>query len=482
MGISFNAAALLNGNGIDVKSVVNAILNRATGPLTAWQNQQTDLSVQAGLLTGLNNNLTSLAAAAISLADPDGPLASQSATSSQPNILTASADTTATAGTHQIVVSNLATIGTIYTDPLADGNTSFLTGGAASGDIKLQVGGVSGATHDIVITQGSNDTLNTLAKYINSQKWGVTASVVTDAGGGRLALYSQSTGTPGALAVTGNTSTSLVFNTPVGGTNASFTLDGILLSTPANIVTGAISGVTLNLASGAPLTTVQLTVGPDAAAATAAINNFVNAYNAVIGSLNTQFTVDPTTNTEGPLGSDSTLRSLQSSLLNDVTYSITGNSGLVNLASLGIDFNNDGTLTVNQVATDTHPSLSHVLAANPTAVQSFFQNVAGTGFANNFNNDLFNLTDQTNGIVNVDIAGNKAQQKALATQITNLQDRLLAQQKALTLEYAQVNATLEAYPSLLLTVTAEIGALNGNYSVTSSSSHNTTPNTGSPTG
>ena len=482
MGISFNAAALLNGNGIDVKSVVNAILNRETGPLTAWQNQQTDLSTQAGLLTGLNNNLTNLAATVISLADPNGPLASQSATSSQPGILTASADTTATAATHQIVVGNLATIGTIYTNPLADGNKSFLAVGATSGDIKLQVGGVGGATHDIAITQGSNDTLNTLAAYINGQKWGVTASVVTDAGGARLALYSQSTGTPGALAITNNNATSLIFNTPAGGTNASFTVDGILLSTPTNTVTGAISGVTLNLASASPSTTVQLTVGPDAAAATAAINNFVNAYNAVIGSLNTQFTVDPTTNTQGPLGSDSTLRSLQTSLLNDVTYSIAGNSGLVNLASLGIDFNNDGTLTVNQLATDTHPSLSNVLATNPKAVQSFFQNVSSTGFANNFNNDLFNLTEQTNGIVNVDIAGNKTQQKALATQITNLQDRLVAEQKALTLEYAQVNATLEAYPSLLLTVTAEIGALNGNYSVTSGSSNNTTPNTGSATG
>ena len=482
MGISFNAAALLNGNGIDVKSLVNAILSRQTGPLTAWQNQQTDLSTQAGLLNGLNNSLTSLAAAIISLADPNGPLASQLATSSQPGILTASADTTATAGTHQIVVSNLATIGTIYTDPLADGNTSFLTGGATSGDIQLQVGGVSGATHDIVITQGSNDTLNTLAKYINTQKWGVTASVVTDAGGARLALYSQSTGTPGALAITTNTATSLVFNAPVGGTNASFTLDGIALSSATNTVSGAISGVTLNLASAAPSTTVQLTVGPDSAAATAAINNLVNAYNSVINIINAQFTVDPTTNTEGPLGSDSTLRSLQSSLLNDVTYSITGNSGLVNLASLGIDFNNDGTLTVNQVATDTHPSLVTVLAKNPGAVQSFFQNAASTGFANNFNNDLFNLTDQTNGIVNVDIAGNKTQQKALATQITNLQDRLLAEQKVLTLEYAQVNATLEAYPSLLYTVTAEIGALNGNFSVSSNRSNNTTPNIGSPTG
>jgi flagellar capping protein FliD len=152
------------------------------------------------------------------------------------------------------------------------------------------------------------------------------------------------------------------------------------------------------------------------------------------------------------------------------------------LASLGIDFNNDGTLTVNQVATDTHPSLANVLAANPSAVQSFFQNVPGTGFANNFNNDLFNLTDTTNGIVNVDIAGNKAQQKALATQITNLQDRLLAQQKALTLQYAQLNAALEAYPSLLLTVTAEIGALNGNFSVTSNSAPNTSPNVGFSTG
>ncbi len=106
MGISFNAAALLNGNGIDVKSVVTAILTPETAPLTAWQNQQTDLSTQAGLLSGLNNNLTSLAAAVLALANSSGPLASQSATSSDSSILTASAATTAAPGTHQIVVSS----------------------------------------------------------------------------------------------------------------------------------------------------------------------------------------------------------------------------------------------------------------------------------------------------------------------------------------------------------------------------------------
>jgi len=479
MAISFNATSLLNGNGIDVQSIVNQILSVQTGPLTTWQNQQTDLSTQAGLLAGINNNLTSLSSAVVALADPSGALASQSATSSDTSILTASAQTTAAAGTHQIVVSKLATTGTLYTDPLQDGNTSFLASGTTTGDIQLQVGGASGTTHDIVITKGSNDTVSTLASYINAQNWGVTANVVTDANGARLALYSQATGTPGALSVTSN-NTSLNFNAPVGGTNASLTVDGVPISSATNTVTGVIDGVTLNLAS-ADAAPVQVTVAPDAAQATAAINNFVNAYNAVVNNLNTQFTLDPTTNSEGPLGGDSSLRSLQSSLLSDATYALTGNSGLVNLASLGIDMNNDGTLTVNTVATDTHPSLANVLATNPSAVQSFFQNTSGDGFAQNFNNDLVNLTDVTDGIINVDIAGNTAQQTALANQIADLQDRLTAEQAALTTQYAQVNATLEAYPSLLYTVTAVLGALNGNYSVTPNASTNTTPNTGSTT-
>lgn len=238
--------------------------------------------------------------------------------------------------------------------------------------------------------------------------------------------------------------------------------------------------MTLNLLSALPGTAVQLNVGPDTAAATGAINSFVDAYNSVIGIINKQFTVNAATNTQGPLGADSTLRTLQSRLLSDVTYSITGNSGLVNLASLGIDLNNDGTLSLNTVATDIHPALGDVLKQNPSAVQSFFADASNSGFANNFNLDLFSLTDTTDGIVNLDIAGNKAQQKSLAKQITALQDRLSAQQAQLTSLYARVNATLESYPSLLFTVTAIIGALNGNFNVAPPSS-NTTPNTGTST-
>lgn len=467
MGISFNASTILNGNGIDVQSVVNAILSQESGSLTVWQQQQTDLATQAGLLAGFNNNLSNLAAAVSALADVNGPLASLTATSSQPSILTGSAQTTAIPGTHQIVVANLATIGTVYTDPLTDGNTSFLTGGVQSGDIQLQVGGVSGVTHDIPITAGSNDTLNTLANYINTQGWGVSASVVSDASGARLAIYSQSSGLPGALAITAN-DTGLNFHPPLGGTNASLTIDGVPFSSPTNTVTGAIPGVTLNLASAAPATPVQLTVGPDANQVAAAITTFVTAYNAVIGNLNTQFTVNPATNTQGPLGADSSLRSLQSSLLNDVTYSISGNSGLVNLASLGINLNGDGTLTIDNT------QLNDTFTTNPAAFQNFFQNASVTGFANNFSTDLTNLTDPTNGILNIDSAENKAQQQALTTQLNDLHDRLVAQQKQLTTLYAQVNATLEAYPVLLQEVTAQLGILNPNI-------FNTSPTTGTST-
>lgn len=73
MAVSFNAASLLNGNGINVASVVNAILIPKNASINILQNQQTDLSTQAGLLAGLNNNLTSLAAAVVALANPPGP-------------------------------------------------------------------------------------------------------------------------------------------------------------------------------------------------------------------------------------------------------------------------------------------------------------------------------------------------------------------------------------------------------------------------
>jgi flagellar hook-associated protein 2 len=464
MGVSLNPSAILNGQGINVSSLVQQVLSESSGQLTLWQDQQSTLQSQASDLTTINGNLNALATAVQALADPLGALTALSATSSDTSVLNASASTSATAGTNQIVVSNLAAAGTVYTDDFAGGaNTSILSSGQTTGEIDLQIGGSGSTPTPIAITAGTNDTLTTLAAYINTQNLGVTASVVTDANGSRLALVSQSTGTPSALAITGNT-TNLSFDTPTGGTNANLILNGIPFSSTSNTITGAIPGVTLNLANASPNETVQVTVGTDTGQITDAINNFVSAYNEVISDINQEVTINPTTSAQGPLGTDSSVTNLQSSLLTDAAFSVTGNSGYVNLASLGINTNNDGTLTVDS------SQLASELSTNPSAVQNFFQNTASTGFANNFNTDLTNLTNPTTGPLNTDLTQNSAEQADLTNSINNFQTQLSAQQTALTAEYDQVNATLQAYPILLQEMTETLATLGTNSTGTTTAS------------
>jgi len=581
MGISLNAATLLNGNGIDVNSLVSQIQAQQSGQLTLWQQQQTSLQTQASALDTINTDLSNLATTVNALKDPLGPITAVAATSSMPAILTATAQSSAASGNHTIVVNDLASAGTVYTDAVPGGaDASILPSGATGGDLKLQIGTT---TRDIAITAGSNDTLNSLANYINQQSttnnWGVTAAVLSDASGARLAIYSQVTGTPGALAITANTTTGtlytadlasadssilpggqqsgdiqlqiggatqdipitagsndtlntlanyintqstqnnwgvtasvvsdsggyhlaifsqakgpagalaltnnntiltttanpatgLAFEKPVGGTNASLTIDGIPFSSTSNTVTGAIPGVTLNLVSAEPSVPLQLSIGPDTTQATNAINTFVVAYNALVTAINQQYAVDPNTNTEGPLGSDGSLRLLQSSILADINYSISGNSGLVNLASLGINMNDDGTLTVG--TTPDGKSLSDVITANPAAFQNFFQNASSTGFANSFGKDLTNLTDPVNGVINLDLAQNSTEQTNLTNQINDFQDRLATQKQQLINQFSQVNATLEEYPYLLAEITSQLGYLTPN-------SSNSSPTQGTPT-
>ncbi len=479
MGISLNPSTILSGQGIDVSSLVQQIISSQSGELTVWQNESTTLASQNGVLQGIENDLTNLQTAVQALDSPTGALSANAVTSSDTSVLNASVSGTPTAGNYQVDVNSLATQGTLYTSAVSGGaNASFLTNGATTGDLQLQVGGSSGQTYDIPITQGSNDTLTTLASYINSQSsannWGVTASVVTDATGSWLEIQSQNTGSPGALAITNNSNTSLNFATPVGGTNASLTVNGVPFSSASNTVTGAIPGVTLSLASQSPGNPVEVSVGPDTDQITKAINNFVTAYNQLIGDINAQYQVtgDTTGATSAPpLESDTSLRSLQSSILADASYALpnatsgtTVNGGFINLASLGINMNNDGTLTVGTNAAG--QSLSQIVADNPSEVLNFFQNSSSTGFADSFNADLTNLTDPTTGPLNADIAQNTATEQDLSNSIQNFETQLNTEQTALTSQFDSVNASLQAYPLLLQEVTETLGTLGSGTSST----------------
>jgi flagellar hook-associated protein 2 len=208
--------------------------------------------------------------------------------------------------------------------------------------------------------------------------------------------------------------------------------------------------VTLNLVGAYPGVQVQVSVAADPTQSAQAISSFVSAYNAVVGDLNQQFTLDPSTNSEGVLASDSSLRTLQSSLLSDITYA-SGSGAFSNLASLGITMNDDGTLSVNS------GQLNNALSSDPAAVLNFFQNSAQTGFANNFAKDLRDLTAPTSGVLNMDLAQNRTQQGDLSNSLLEMQDRIAGEQKQLQTQYSAVNALLQSFPYQLAAVQLELG-------------------------
>jgi flagellar hook-associated protein 2 len=113
---------------------------------------------------------------------------------------------------------------------------------------------------------------------------------------------------------------------------------------------------------------VTVNVNPDTTRATTAINKLVSAYNSVITEINSQFNVAADGSGGGPLEADNSLRDIQSQLLAAISYSVPGNSGVVNLASIGVNFNNDGTLSVD------NGKLSAALSSNYPAVQNLLQN------------------------------------------------------------------------------------------------------------
>jgi len=441
--ISF-ANAASSGSGIDVQAMVDQAIQAASGPLQLMQQQQlAQLSGQAAALNEIEGKLTALQTAMQALSDPLGPLAAMAATSSNPSIVTATANPGAAAGNHLVVVNALATTSSAYSAAFASATAPLNTG-----SFTLQVGSNAPVT---VTVDSTNNTLSGLAATINGLNAGVTASVVTDAAGARLVLVSATSGTAGTISISNDT-VGLGF-TVNPGTDASLTVDGVPISSSSNQINGVIAGVTLNLQAAAPNTAVAISVAADTNAITTAIENFVSAYNAVVQDINSQFAVDPTTHTAGVLAGDSALRMVQEQLLNLVTTAVPVNGTTVNLESLGIHMQDDGTLQVDS------GQLNGELTSNPGLVLGFFQNSTQTGFAQVFSNTLTALTDVTSGPLNVDLAGIQQMESTLNDDVANFQARLDLKRQQLLDEFSRVDAILRELPVLQQQIAQQLGTL-----------------------
>jgi len=203
VGLAFGSPT--SGAGFNVSSTVSEIVSNLSKVETPWQNQLTSLESQDTVISSLGTLFSNLSTDVSQLTDFTGVLAQKEGSSSDTNVLELTAATSsALAGTHTVVVNNLAQTSSGYMSEIAN------SADALSGSVTLQVG--TGAPQTITLGS-SNDTLSGLAAAINDSGAGITASVLTDASGSRLSLVSGTSGANGNIVVTKNSITAAASNT-----------------------------------------------------------------------------------------------------------------------------------------------------------------------------------------------------------------------------------------------------------------------------
>ncbi len=335
VGLSFGSPT--SGAGFNVTSTVAEIVSNLQNVETPWKNQLTALQSQDTVISNLGTLFSNLSKDMSSLTDFQGILAQKEGSSSDNSVLQlTAASSSATAGTHSVIVKNLAQTSSGYLDEITNASD------ALSGSLTLQVGG--GKTETIVIGAAPNPpaantiytgsgavTLASLVSAINSANLGVTANVLTDSTGSRLSLVSSASGAAGQLTITSalsdanivstsNPIGALNYNDGVDGKDASLVIDGAPLTSASNTATNLIPGVTFQLLapsaqqSGGTLEPVQVVIANDNSGVESAVNQFVTDYNSLISAINTQEGRDSSGNPE-PLFGSPTVSLLQQELL-----------------------------------------------------------------------------------------------------------------------------------------------------------------------
>ncbi len=533
------AATGATSTGIDVTAAVDAAVYAAQAPERQWQAQQATLQSQITALNSIQTATSAVSSDLDLLNDPVGSLASRTVTSSNSAAVSGTASGGTAVGTHTITVASLATSASWYSPVVASSS-------AALGSSTLTITQGSGTQTSFALGSSANNTLSSLVSSINAAKLGITASVVQDASGSRLALVGNSTGTAANFTVSDGSSTTpawssadvanastslsastfqvgdgtssatinvgtgstladvanqinaqglsltasvvtdssgshlsvasnnggnvtvgadpvLTFTQASQGANASLKVDGVPVSSATNTVTGAIPGMSLNLTGVTPNGPVTLGVAADTSTIDSAISKFVNDFNSAITQVASQFTYSVTAGSQGALGSDASVRTLQGVLLGIGGYSAakgasTSSSIPANstLASLGITMNDDGTMSLNT------STLNQAIASNPASVQNFFQGSAQNGFAAQAQAQLKSFTAPSVGALAADQKSLTRQYNDLQANVNNYESGYIASQKTLfTSMYSKAEIALQSLPTTLKQLQAELSNNSG---------------------
>ncbi|MDE2156509.1 MAG: flagellar filament capping protein FliD [Xanthomonadaceae bacterium] len=419
------------GSGLNVSSIVSALVNAAqAAPQTQINSATSQTNSLLGGLSTLNSTLTSLQSSVAALTSAS-TFNSYTASLADTTIGTATTLSNAKPGSYALQVTQLATA-----QQRASGAYTS-TAAVGAGTLNITVGSSS-----VSVNVSSTATLSDIASAINSASGnpGVTATVINGTGGSQLLLSSNRTGVANGFTITAGSGSdpalaSLASSLNTAGSNeakdALLTLNGISVDSASNAVSGALDGVTLNLAATG---STQLTVKQDTSKTVSAIQTFVTAYNSYVASIGTLASYDATSKVAGPLLGDSTLNSVANQISSVLSKSVPGNS-IGSLASLGITRQADGTLSLSS------STLTSALSANPATVQDLF--AGSNGYATRLNAAIDTFTSST-GIIATREQSLNSRLTQLSGQQTALNARMAVYQQQLQTEYTNLDTLMSS--------------------------------------
>jgi flagellar hook-associated protein 2 len=414
------------GSGLDVESIVQALVNADIAPKNNSLNRrERELSSELSALGTLKAAMSTLNT---SLDDLSNGAAFDLLTIDAPDAVGVTQTGTPNTGQYTIDVNSLAASQVLASSGFASSSATVGTG-----TLTIQIGdptyisGSSGAysafaadaTKTVSITiDSTNNTLSGVRDAINNSSAAVTASLVVDGNNTRLLLTADTSGSDTAISILvddddgsdGDSSnlSRLAYNTTAGFSNltearassdASFTLNGLALSNSSNTIAGLIDGMDVTLKK---VTSSQETilVQTDTTGIEGKVQSFVDAYNSYRSTLDNL--MDYTKS--GALAGDSTARRIQSAVRAATTgvVSLSGNAYTA-LSQVGVTSDQDGKLTLNSA------DFQSALSANADDLKTFFagsttstnltDNTDATGLADLIKTTLDTYINNTSGML-----------------------------------------------------------------------------------
>jgi flagellar hook-associated protein 2 len=446
---------------LDVPSLVSQLMTAERQPINKLNTKSAGYQSQISALGLITSKVSAFQTAVQALGSTSSSsLLAYTASSSNATAVSATAGTTAVAGTYSVNVTTLAKAQRLAAAGQTS-DTSAISAGAST--VTFTVGTTS---TDVTIAAGA--TLQDIRAAINAANIGITATIVNDGSGSpyRLSLSSNNEGTSNAISsitvqaggdaavndlLAYNPTTNAPVPAPgvpmtqtVAAANADFTVNGIHIIKSSNTITDAIQGVTLTLS--AENSAATLTVARDTAAVSTAASTFVQAYNDLYSSMKNAAAYK----SGSALTGDATLRSLQTQMRDIASTAVSGGN-LTHLFDVGITFKADGTMQLDST------KLNSAMTASFNDVATLFNST--TGFGTRFDQWATSALSVDGTIANHTTAINQRISQ-ITDQITTLEARMKVLEKQYSAQYTALDVALTSMNKTSEYLTQQFAAMN----------------------